>query len=295
MALQDLFTRKTVAGKAIYIVDDHHKALAAWAIERRRLGTRLNLLTIDHHTDVIEAFHGHACVKAYKNEGVDHLALEAELLGRLDFNDDESLTQAIELLRHDEHIHAATMSGILDSAFCIQLSDHSGVRSIEEIVHDELRMKNFQFWLPTAPPPKRPMTYAATPDRIYVVSHDCAIGCVKRPFDDECEVHNADEILDSPYLQDQLDRISEIRVSLAASPLQEAPYILDIDLDVFHTKKAIEPNDATTFYRLVRNAAAITIATEEECVEVEWLDEDNHLDAAELLHRVLKHIEIALA
>jgi hypothetical protein len=43
-----------------FLVDDRHKALAAWAEERRRLESAPNLITIDHHTDTIEAFHGHA-------------------------------------------------------------------------------------------------------------------------------------------------------------------------------------------------------------------------------------------
>jgi hypothetical protein len=294
MALEKHFTRRVISGKSIYIVDDHNKALAAWVLERRRLGVAPSLLTIDHHTDVIEAFHGHACVEEYENRDVDGLALEAALLAELNFSDDASVSRAIELLRHDEHIHAATMSGILGSAFCIQLSDHDGSPSLEEIAYSELRKANFQVGLPIGSPPSRPMTYTATPDKIYVISHDCAIGCVKKPYDDDCLIHNANEIIESPYLQDQLNRVSEITTSLGLSPLETVPYILDIDLDVFHTKKAIEPTDPTTFYRLVRTAVAITIATEAECVEEEWLDEDHPTTADELLARMLQHIEAAL-
>ena len=49
-----------------------------------------------------------------------------DLVKRIDWQDDQSLHWAIEHLRHDEHINAATLSGILNYAFCIQLSDSGG-------------------------------------------------------------------------------------------------------------------------------------------------------------------------
>ncbi len=39
-------------------------------------------------------------------------------------------------------------------------------------------------------------------------------------------------------------------------------YILDIELEYFRSEKAIDPADPATFYRLLRNAVAVTIATE---------------------------------
>ena len=73
-----------------------------------------------------------------------------------------------------------------------------------------------------------------------------------------------------------------------------APYILDIDLDAFHTRRAINPDDPSTFYRLIKNAVAITIATEAECVAEEWLDDPDPMTADELLKRLLCHIDNAL-
>jgi hypothetical protein len=43
-------------GKQVFLVDDHHKVLAAWALIRRKLLAAPNLITIDHHTDTREAF-----------------------------------------------------------------------------------------------------------------------------------------------------------------------------------------------------------------------------------------------
>ncbi|WP_186046462.1 hypothetical protein [Burkholderia gladioli] len=35
------------------------------------------------------------------------------------------------------------------------------------------------------------------------------------------------------------------------------PFVLYIDLDFFHSEDGVEPGDAATFYRLVRNAVAV--------------------------------------
>lgn len=37
--LTNFFELCEIGDKAVYIVDDHHKALAAWAIERRKFAT----------------------------------------------------------------------------------------------------------------------------------------------------------------------------------------------------------------------------------------------------------------
>jgi hypothetical protein len=76
--------------------------------------------------------------------------------------------------------------------------------------------------------------------------------------------------------------------------LEAAPYILDIDLDVFHTRRAISPLDSTTFYRLIKNAVAITIATEAACVEDLWLDDDDVMTSEDLLRELMAHIDQAL-
>lgn len=294
MALDTLITCKTIAGKSVYIVDAHHKALAAWVIERRRLDSPPNLLTIDHHTDVYEAFLGHATYECSDKPDTDVESLRQDLLARLDWTSDSSLISAIELLQHDEHINAGTMSGVLGSAFCIQLSDSGGTQSIEEREYDRQVAENFRTGAPNSAPPQRPMTYEVAPDHIYVISFDCAIGCGKRPYDDECAVHHASEIIETRYLNNQLFRGSEIARCLGMIDLESAPYILDIDLDAFHTRSAIEPKDTATFYRLIRNAIAITIATEAECVDDLWLDDDCVLDSNALLGKVIAHIESAL-
>ena len=263
MGIADFFELRMIHGKCVYVVDDHHKALAAWALIRRDLDDASYLLTIDHHTDTDEAFRGYACLAAYEDSSVDEEDLAARLLGAIDWSSDESIAEAISKLKHDEHIHAATKSGILGASFSIQLSDQGGC--VE----------------PNA-------------EGIYVVPHKRAMTCQKKVYDDECALHHALEIIETPYLDDQMRRIGEITKCLGQADIETLPYILDIDLDAFHSMKAAQPDDASTFRRLIRGAYAITIATEAECVRQLWKDKDNLPSADRLLTVVMDHIEAAL-
>lgn len=262
MMPMDFLDRRKIGGKPVYIVDDHHKALAAWAIERRKLAAAPYLITIDHHSDTDDAFRSHVFTAAYEDPSVNELAMAAELVAAIDWSSNDSVLEAIGRLRHDEHIHAATKSGTLTASFSIQLWDHDG--------------------------------YMVPEDGIYVVSHECAIGCQKKVYDDECVIHHALEIINAPYLEDQLRRIGEITLGLGYPSIESLPYILDIDLDAFHSIEAANPRDASTFRRLIRGALAVTIATEQECVEDLWADENNEPSCDLLLTAVIGHIVAAM-
>lgn len=54
--LSEFLQHYVIQGKDLYVVDDHHKAMAAWTLVRRSLPIAPNLITIDHHTDTHEAF-----------------------------------------------------------------------------------------------------------------------------------------------------------------------------------------------------------------------------------------------
>ena len=287
------FDRTTIAGKRVYIVDDHHKAFAAWAEERRRLESAPNLITIDHHTDTLEAFHNHAA-GLWPDDIDAEKAVRDSLISKIDWRSDESILSAIALLVHDEHIHPATMAGVLNSAFCIQLSNGDGTPSLETTAHEAEMEAAFASGAPMPPRPRGPMTYAPTPDRIYVISFRCAIGCESPVYNDECVVHHAWEIIEARYLDDQLARGAEIARCIDMADMESDAYILDIDLDCFHSGRAVHPEDAATFYRLIRNAVAVTIATEAGCVRELWQGALPALAADELLEIVLEHIETAL-
>ena len=195
VSLTDLFRHRRVCDKDVYVVDDHHQALAAWVLIRRRLDRAPNLITIYHHTDVHEAYLGHAHLETYESGG-DAWALARDLVKRIDWQNDQSLLWAIERLRHDEHIDAATLSGVLNYAFCIQLSDHGGNPSIEQQEYDADRQARWP--QPTKlPPPRRPMTYEDPANHIFVISHDCAIGCNRMPHNDDCVVEHGNMIIES--------------------------------------------------------------------------------------------------
>lgn len=293
MPLNTFFKRHATKGKDIYVVDDHLKALAAWALVRRSLDAAPNLITIDHHTDTHEAFLGHAHWEAYEGRVQDQEVFRVGLVARIDWRSDASVAEAIGNLRHDEHIDAATCSGALGDVFCIQLSDSGATPSVEQLAFEKSMGENWPN-PPTVPKPQRPMTYEPAANRIYALPFDCFIGCQSRPHNDDCFLRQSDEIIEARYLDDQIARGSEISRCFGLPDLEAAPYILDIDLDAFHTRRAINPEDPSTFYRLIKNAVAITIATEAECVEEEWLDDENQMSSDELLQELLGHINKAL-
>ncbi len=262
MKISNFFDLQHVNGKPVYIVDDHHKVLAAWDMERRKLESAPFLLTIDHHTDTDDAFASYCCIAGYEDPSIDQDALAKKLLAAVDWRNDSSIEAAIQNLRHDEHINAATKTGILAPSFSIQLSDGGG-------------------W--TEP----------NDEHVYVVPFHCAMWCKKKVYDDECVIHHAVEIIESPYLDDQVQRIGEITAALGLQKIESLPYILDIDLDVFHSMKAANPNDASTFHRLILGTVAITIATEAEWVGELWNDETNEPSSDQLLSVILGHIEEA--
>lgn len=293
MALNQFFQHHTIKGKDVYVVDDHHKALAAWALVRRSMESAPNLITIDHHTDTYEAFLGLAHWEAYEGRVDDEEAFRLSQVAEIDWRSDESVAKAIASLNHDEHIDAATCSGTLGDAFCIQLSDSGATQSIEQLAFEKSMSENWPN-PPTVPRPQRPMTYAPAANRIYALPFSCFIGCEAKPHNDACYERQSDEIIESRYLDDQLQRGAEISRCIGLDHLEAKPYILDIDLDAFHSRRAINPDDASTFHRLIKNAVAITVATEAECVEEEWIDDDDPMDADELLVELLHHIEKAL-
>lgn len=292
MALNQLFKKHTIKGKSIYVVDDHHKVLAAWSLVRRSMSKAPNLITLDHHTDTHEAFLGYAHWESLDGRTLDTEALRHHLVTQIDWRSDQSIVEAVTKLKYDEHIDAATCSGTLHNAFCIQLSDSTGTPSIEEIAYDKSMADNWPK-PPSLDVPQRPMTYASATNNIYPIPFECFVACREKSHNNDCLLRQSNEIIETKYLEDQLARGSEISRCIGLDDLEAAPFILDIDLDVFHTRKAITPKDPATFYRLIRNAAAITIATEAECVDEEWLDDDP-MSADDLLQAMLIHIDKAM-
>lgn len=293
MSLNQYFEHIAIKGKSIYVVDDHHKALAAWALVRRSMAHSPNLITLDHHTDTHEAFLGHSHWEAHNGRTNDQESYRLGLVALIDWQDDQSVIEAIANLKHDEHISAATCSGTIDNAFCIQLSDSGATKSVEQVAFETSMARNWPN-PPSLAAARRPMTYLPADNRIYAIPFDCFIGCKAKPHDVACHVKLSNEFIEAKYLDDQLARGAEISTCIGLADLEAAPYILDIDLDAFHTRQAISPQDPSTFYRLVKNAVAITIATEAECVKIGWLDVNDQMSATDLLNDLLVHLDNAI-
>ena len=278
VSLEPYFRRENIGGKDVYVVDDHHKALAPWALVRRMSPQAPALITIDHHTDTHEAFWNFGYHASREKHAQSSEAIRASLVEAIDWRDDDSVSRAIERLKHDEHIDAATQAGILSNAWCMQLSDSGGTQLATASGID----------LGAGAP-----THLPEVNRIYILSHDCSVGCQARPHNDACYIRQCGQVIDGPYLEDQLRRLRGTAQRVGLPAFEVDGYILDIDLDVFHTRAAVNPPDPSAFYRLINEASAITIATEAECVAELWRDDDHRVDTVDLLADVKRHIEIA--
>ena len=89
-----------------------------------------------------------------------------------------------------------------------------------------------------------------------------------------------------------MEVIDRMCLSCGQKNFWERDYILDIDLDYFRTEKSARPADTRSFYKLIRNAKAITIATEPDFVGYEKLGGEN-ISSETLLPKIMCHIRRA--
>lgn len=290
-------TTYSINRKAVHVFESHHVALFPWAQISKALDEPPVLITLDHHTDTLDAFLSHRS----KVAGGDKDKYRAELdrlISTTDWRNDNQLCNAIFKLKHDEHIHAAIVFDIISAAYAINLSAQT--RSIEEKNYispraealralAEKRETDFSSLLP---PPEPPFSYELPSKKIFEI---CS------PMNTEghtgAEVNwwaqRSDNVIETSYLNQELGIAEQMAATSGLAP-PRAPYILDIDLDYFHSEKSIAPDDATRFHELIRNALAITVATEPQCVISERLP-DSNVTASYLLAHMLKHIEEATA
>lgn len=257
---------KIINSMEVYIVQSHHHVLLPWSLVRRRLNTPPILITLDHHADTSRAFRNNIFHQLAKHPqdipdiDDDYPYMSGQLLSQINFNNDAAVNVAIQKLCHDEHIDAALKVGIIDLAAAINLNSSSN---------------------------------AIIKDRIIEVSSGCYLGCPKTYHDDNCETKHASQVLESEYLDDMLIKVNILASSLGVSNVEGLPYILDIDLDYLHSEDSVQPKNTNTFFRLIRGAQAITIATEPECVEDLKID-NSQITADYLLEHLLSLIEEAL-
>jgi hypothetical protein len=282
-----------IGTKDVFVVEEHHRALLPWALIRRRLPSPPNLISLDHHTDTLDAFLRFRSAQASTGFGSHDSQKFHELLppliASMDWRDTATISHAISRLRNDEHISAAAMSDIIDWAFSINLS-RSTTSSIEQVAW---RREHLQNLIKGIPFPEPPYTYDPPSSRIFEISSICAVGCAKSPHDDACIPTHYTQVLESIYLDDQLTQAQEMFACVGSGGILNHPYILDIDLDYFHLESAIQPLDAATFYALIRNAVGITLATEPDFVDHGRIG-DSQITSEKLLETMFSHIENAI-
>lgn len=115
------------------------------------------------------------------------------------------------------------------------------------------------------------------------------------PHDAACLPVHLSQIIESVYVEGHLACAAAMArcVGIEGS-IETVSYILDVDLDAFHTVAVFNPGDVASFHRLIRGATASTIVTEAEWVAEECLDEERQLSWDELLAAQMQPIEQAI-
>ncbi len=283
-----------ICGKPVALFDEHHYALLPWCVWANTQKEPVRLLSMDYHTDK------HAAFLRFSFDGTDPSRADLGLsiarrhrqkrLKALS-NDEGSVVTAIADLRHDEHIDAALRCGILDIAFVISKEDQGYLQSAEQINFDKKwRRKRIPWWMQGIQEPRQTehSIYNIPQSRLVILENDV------RSIDDQDGREARDDVLESSFLRHRLSRIDRICETGGVPKLFDHPFILDIDLDTFNTRKAVNPDDAVVLYDLIRRAIGITIAREPGCV-TELQLEGEGLSSEWLETRVLEHIERALA
>jgi hypothetical protein len=284
---------RRIAGKDVYIVRSHNLAYACWAAVRHGPTKPPLLLSLDHHTDNLLAFVNWLCTTNQVGLTTDPLETyrrAVEACAQVQVTSPASTLDAARRLRYDEHFDAAIRSGIIDHAYVINFKDAKGTPSREREAWDA--QWRGEPWQLGDAPPTGPFTYTMPDNRIFILPKGCATGCPREPHTEECIRPHFDQAIETPYLQEKLQQIRPMAEAAGIKELLDHPFILDIDLDYFHTAKAMQPDDPSLFHALIRRSVALTIAEEPTCVLLERL-QGEAITSETLLPQLLRHIELA--
>ena len=292
--------RREIKGKKIYILEKHNQAALPWAEIAQGCGKLVQLLTLDYHTDTRPAFTKYAGAiynGKIGNPDYDDLIDEARNghIEKVEKNNSVSVKEAVCNLKDDEQIDFAIRVGILSHAYVIareklkdEIMSNEYIEYSKECEKPEHALNSFTHKL------KKPedKTYSLPSNKIIVLD-DNSFELVNYLSGDAREKASKDIAIESKFLAGRIDKIKTICKTADIESIDNGPYILDIDLDYFNTRKSIEPDDPEEFYKLIREAEAITIAKESSCVESLQHDDEN-LTSDYLLEKLLEHIKKAL-
>lgn len=296
--------KRDINGKSVFVFESHETALLPWAEYRRSLSKPPLLLTLDHHTDTREAFTN----ELSRDEQIREMDVEQIIersvseARKIDYNSETSVATAVQRLKNDEHIDAAIQSGILNAAFVICYSETQGTTSEEESYYASTCDRfsdNYQPERTRKPLPPRPHKYEIPYGRIFIIGSS-------RGFNWDTTLCTGVNILrkwysalESKWLSAKLSFADEMIRYLGVSNLIDENFILDIDLDYFHSERSLSPNDCSTFHNLIRRAGIITIARETKFVGAENFEIEAEgisveaPSADEALKAIIEHIREA--
>lgn len=170
------------------------------------------------------------------NESIFELE-QKELLSKIKFQNEQSVSEAIKKLNNDEHIVAAISVNIVSEALIVAHNAYNTDLSIYK-------------------------------QHKIICSSVGEVVRNRKPSREDCDL-----VLESSFLDKKLNYFNKILAEAYEVPLFEKPFILDIDLDYFNTFRSLQPEDASLFKLLCKNAEVVTVATESEYVEHCSLDE----------------------
>jgi hypothetical protein len=279
----------------VFVVNEHNQVIEAWAVIRGRSEKSPVLISLDHHTDCHEAFL--RWVYKDRNFGINpnrdmvNKAMLAEC-SKIDWKNPSSVRNAAERLKNDEHIDAAIKADIIDHAYIINYQDSNGSYSQERIFW-EFKNRDVPYILRNSPPVGLG-SYSLPKSKMFIIPDGCLENCLKNPHDDECLRLRSDQAIESEYLGAKFEMLNAMAKGAGIDDIFTVPYILDIDLDYFHTAKSIQPVDPSVFYKMIRGAVAMTIALEPSYVLNGRLEGES-IDSDWLLDQLTNHIHSATA
>ena len=103
-----------------------------------------------------------------------------------------------------------------------------------------------------------------------------------------------DQVLETAVLHACLSRLRELApAALGADLLPLGDFVLDLDLDYFHTAASLRPVDPSLFYSLIQSCRAVTVARETSYVESGWHPHGTYPGDDVLLSALKEHIRKA--
>jgi hypothetical protein len=300
--------RLEINSKPVYIFENHSLAFKVWLNIKQTSGILPFVISLDHHTDTVKALSKSAFYEwnntynNYSPEDGHHDRYLNTHLYSLDLSNEEQVNSLLLKLAHDEHIDAAIKMGIISHSISIQWQNFSGTSSIEQ---DEWHLKHWRNQINNLSPlelgklmrnpipyPEPPFNYKLPENKMFIIGYpNCE--CPKSPHDEICDKHMYDNALESSFLDRQLNIVENLQENINQRGLQPFEFILDIDLDYFHTVKSVSPKNREKFSWLVRNSLGITIAKESACVDSLKCEGEN-INSEYLLRELLKLIEKCL-